>query len=736
MTIIRRKNIIFYDNLILAKEKTMQIKKDKKDKKAVAIVSLIMVAVMAVISLAFVGCKKEINSAPVEKAGESTVIESVNGSPAELSATDVAFAYLGKQKSFTSYKTVTTGSTKAEKGIIKYEQKINNAAYKNGDEYFENSTSNSVFVKMQHQAFVKGDKVVYRNSADGELYVSEKANYKDVYGVSPDDVALGGYIMNAQTIRFAEKTQENDGLLTYRFVLDGATAGVNAVKQMKEFGGLDGYPVFHSVVLYLTVKSDWTPVKLLVESNYDISIKVLGNLTCTQSLTTEFSDVQGKVEIPSTEEFNAKLGTTPTEVVGGESQKSPFMHIAETFAEQDYDKGVHFGVNFGLGLLSDEMVSDSDLYLKVDKTAIANKDYLGAVSMRMDIDVSKMGFIMVMLPMAVPGLEDTAILSSTENLSGVSLYYIGDGNLYVAFKDNNQTIRKIITVDLIQTLASVIKGIDFNAPADFDPAELITELTRLFDVSETAEGTTFALKQEYVEKLNAAYGELLNEIASAAGDMGMLVTMMLNAELDGLEIKTANADGVLKSVALSVTGKKIGYDGTSGESKPLISLGLSIEGNLTDELNGDKQTIEAVLVADEAAAVIRDQIKLLEENMWLGDTYVARVNALVEKYNELTLEQRILVLNSCKITDDPEIWAAEDLWYATNIIDKHNGLKSSADEFITKLETVDEWTDDDFKSAASVYARLADCQAEYIGAENIAKYLDAVEKHNAEQPAA
>ncbi len=147
-------------------------------KAKIALASTLMTACITLASFGFVGCEQDQNSAPIEKPGESTVIETVNGSPEELGATDVAYAYLGKQKNFTSYKSSTVGTTKAEKGIIKYEQTVYNKAYKNGDEYFEDSSSDSVFVKMHHQSFVKGDKVVYRNSANGELNVSEKSSYK------------------------------------------------------------------------------------------------------------------------------------------------------------------------------------------------------------------------------------------------------------------------------------------------------------------------------------------------------------------------------------------------------------------------------------------------------------------------------------------------------------------------------------------------------------------------------
>lgn len=368
-------------------------------------------------------------------------------------------------------------------------------------------------------------------------------------------------------------------------------------------------------------------------------------LNCTHKFTTEFSDVQGSVEIPSTEEFNAKLGTTPTEVISAEIQKSPFIEIAESFVNQDYNTGVHFGVDFGPGILSTDMVSESDLYLKINEAAIADKDYLKAVTFRLDLDVKNMRFITAILPMMLPEVSDISLLASNENLKTVSLYYTGDGNLYAAFKDNSDRVRRMITVDVVKALVSVLNGADFGAQAQqFNPAELVETLTDAFEITKTADGINFSLKATVVERLNAIYGEMLNELATAAGDMGMLVKMILNAEIDGVEIKTVNTNGKFSGISFAVNGKKIGWDGTPEEqSIALLSFGLSIEGNLTDELANDGEIIAGVLGDDAVAAEIRNQIKVLEDNMWIGDSYISRVNALAERYKQLTLSQRLLI---------------------------------------------------------------------------------------------
>lgn len=246
-------------------------------------------------------------------AGSASTDSSENGgdkvsSPKELSPMEVVYTYLEMQKGFTGYKMSTVGTTKAKKGFISYEQKANNTTYKCGREYFQACTSNSTFVNMTHQAFVEDDKVAYRNASGGEIIVVGKSEYKEIYGISPDDDALGGYIVNSQTLKSVEKTQESGGLYTYRLVLDAKLASSNSVKQMRQFGGLNGYPDVHTLTLYLTIKSDWTPTKLVIESTYDISIAVLGDMFCTHDFTTEFSLVNKVAEIPDISDFKNKLG--------------------------------------------------------------------------------------------------------------------------------------------------------------------------------------------------------------------------------------------------------------------------------------------------------------------------------------------------------------------------------------------------------------------------------------------
>lgn len=227
--------------------------------------------------------------------------------PAKMSDRECILHYVKTQNDFSAYKTVTNGTTNTKVGFINYNQTSQNTTYKSGEEYFQECVSKSTFVNMTHQAFIKGNKAVYRNSSSGELTSVSKNEYKSIYGVSPDDEAIGGFIVNNDTLKSVNLNSKSGDNYTYKIDLDGQAASINMVKQMKEFGGLNDYPEILTLTLYLTIDSNWTPSKLVIESTYNISIAVLGNKTCSHNFTTEYFNVNGAITIPNIDEFRQKL---------------------------------------------------------------------------------------------------------------------------------------------------------------------------------------------------------------------------------------------------------------------------------------------------------------------------------------------------------------------------------------------------------------------------------------------
>lgn len=693
---------------------------------------------MCTATVTAVACTKE-EQPTLDPSDNSTVVDT-DKKPSEITdAKEVAFAFMQKQSELKSYQIDTTGTTVA-KSLISYTQNISNLTIKNGADYFQQATSSSALVKMEHQAFVNGDKVAYRNALTGDLLTAAKTDYTDVYGITPDQTAIGGFVINENTLKSASKVEGE--ALTYRFdvdVSDSATS--NMKRQMKEFGGLKGYPEFTSVRLTLTIKDDWTPVSLAVEADYNIDIAVLGKTSCTQKLESTYSKVNEAVTIPDSADFTAAIGTTtPTEVVTPPLEQSEIMQIAQSFTELDYQTGVHFGVDLGLGLLEQNgLFTDSVetyLYIKLNE---GDGNPLNAVNLRWDINLSSAAPLFNFIGMFGDMIPVDFDMTQLSNMYSVSLYYIGDGNLYVVIERANVVTDDwgdivgiegsglpliVKKVNLVEALLPVITGGGLNGINNIDLDEIINTIEDSFTVTQTETGKTFALKQDLVKTLNEEYNALVDNVVAlvsdAAGDMGgfagIIIDGWFRATINGLEITTVETDGKVTNISLAIKG----IPDSSKKTIDLYSLSLNVDGKITDELDGDADKIADLITDEELAAKVREEIKKLTDEMFLGNAYVSRLNKLKEEYNALTEAQQSLVTNATMTIDYESVSTFEYLK------DLHDNLKEDADRFIELTNKIDGLTDEEWKELDGLYEEISEneVQLDYIGQEIIDAYLE------------
>ncbi len=289
-------------------------------KKKVLILAL---AVMAVISLfLFAGCNKGSDKIPEIKSDNDKVITGeVNSLPSESDPKDALYISLGKLSALETYRTESKGAAVSSiaGGLFSYVQKNDCGMIKSGDEYYTFSNSYSRFVSVKHEAFGKGENVAYRKNGEDIVNASAIA-YKEVYGVLPTKL-LSGHVFNDETIKSAELCESANGNYVFKIVLDKEKGNVLLYKQMKEFGNLNGYPVFtEDTVVYLTVKEDYTPVKVSYESKYKVNVSLLGEIPCTENNEVTFYDINGSVNIPDEEAFNAALAENPSVIVPSEEK--------------------------------------------------------------------------------------------------------------------------------------------------------------------------------------------------------------------------------------------------------------------------------------------------------------------------------------------------------------------------------------------------------------------------------
>lgn len=347
------------------------------------ILNLLLVLILAATTVMFVGCSAsggvDSSLTPGVVTGEDTVVTDLKYKPEVYEANIAVYGAIGKLSEYQTYRLEGNGKSVANKGFIVYEQVTGGVGIKHGDEFYTSSTSDSTFVHVMHEAFAKGDNVVYRKDG-GAMKNTEKSVYKSVYGVTPDKL-LSGQIFNDDTIKYAELVSSADGVYTYKVVLDGNAANAVLSYQMKEFGGLSGLPTFTGDTIFnLDIAEDFAPIRYSYTSKYKVSTSFLGEIDCEENYSVEFSGYNEENEIPDTNKFNAAMNSTPTTVTPSETVKGDEnkQKIVDALLNSDIENGV---------TLRGEIIYDGmKLPVKLDLKANVNEILAGKIDLRTAVD--------------------------------------------------------------------------------------------------------------------------------------------------------------------------------------------------------------------------------------------------------------------------------------------------------------------------------------------------------------
>ncbi len=549
-------------------------------------IALIIVsgALAAACAAGMAACGKEI---PLGESGSSSTLVT-SRSPEKLTPEEALYAFLQKQSELQSYMITAEGTAVAS--LAGYKQDIHNITYKNGEDYLNQASSDSLLVKMKHQSFSKGGKVVYRNSFDGEMSVAEKEDYKKVYGFTADEVTLGGYIINPKTLRYAELESAEGDTLTYHFRLAGdqsvengsatesATTGIRL--QAKAYGSLDNLPGYSDVDMRLTIKKDWTPVSYVSSCSY--TARKVFDMSVKETITSTYSKVNEEVEIPNVEAFNQKLGTTPSKPVPPK-ETDPLMGLATAFGNTvEGDHALEAPVSVGLGAFGAKKALSGELTLKLRQDALERGDLQEAFSLRLDLS-----------------LADMPLISKLANT--LTVRYQGDGLLLLML--GNRTEGK--TAYLFTYPVDVSEA--FSSASEGGIEGLIADMGSLFSAEKTEAGYMLSIKEEALTKLNTAFRGLLEGFAQKVGDTHGYIMSLLGANFTGV-----NADLAVKAEA--------------GAEK-ISALSLDLAGTLENVTLGEKiaVSIDTKLIGGAIAQPFTGDldIRLNPAAIWAGDYYAA-----------------------------------------------------------------------------------------------------------------
>lgn len=211
--------------------------------------------------------------------------------------------YFEKLNKYKSYKSVTKGKTSAQVLFINTDQSIEVTTIK-GDYSYMINESHSSFVNTSHTVYFHDGKALFKDNDAKEYSLSPLNEYLKIYGVYPFENTIEGYLSGEGCILSIEKVEsENDYKFEISFSPDLATNNVKI--QMQKFGGLDDYPVFSEISLILTIKNDFTPVSIDLDSKYKAKKTI--ETSCHQQYTVTFSDFDAEIEIPNLSDVKSKF---------------------------------------------------------------------------------------------------------------------------------------------------------------------------------------------------------------------------------------------------------------------------------------------------------------------------------------------------------------------------------------------------------------------------------------------
>lgn len=152
-------------------------------------------------------------------------------------------------------------------------------------------------VKNAYQLYMTDNNLLYRKfdkikSADNITWADTAARYSeedflDKFGHRSNK--LTGYILNDETIISGALEKEENGLYTYRYVLDVKTAPARMLHEMKTNSNMSGYGTFVKAEIIVTMDSDWQVKTLSTDCKY--KVPMFGGIDCAEDCTETFGDL-------------------------------------------------------------------------------------------------------------------------------------------------------------------------------------------------------------------------------------------------------------------------------------------------------------------------------------------------------------------------------------------------------------------------------------------------------------
>ena len=302
-------------------------------------------------------------------------------------------------------------------------------------------------VSKAYQLYMQDNNYVYRKGmkvnaiddvdwANSAQALSEAGFYND-FGHRNDK--LTGYILNWDTVTSGELVSTDNGVYTFRYVLDTEAAPAYLRREMIFNGNLNSEPSFSKCVIYVAMDADFNVKTLRTDCEYKAQTMGI-NATCSEDITEVFTPYEG--ELPE-----------------------------KSFFEQYFTENPDDGID-------DEQTA-------LDVLMAMFSPYLGGETLQVAIDASANGESIVNGLVSIDGLDisDLSKLTVNASLGNLDIAYVhGDETIYLKYKDfqASTTVNGILgaLAEFAPLFGGEMTGLALD---DFDVESLLSDLTYAID---------------------------------------------------------------------------------------------------------------------------------------------------------------------------------------------------------------------------------------------------------------
>ena len=551
----------------------------------------------------------------------------------------ILYAYLNNYyNKLESVKIENEGTLKAKILFINYNVTFGSTTIRLKNSSFRTAYSHSSLLNYDSELYETRENVV--ESLDLETYKTYSVEEYKKIGFSTFAPLLFGFICNDSSVLSATLDKIEGDNYTFKYIFDVNEATKYQQISNKHDGDLTEYPEYISVVVYVTMKNDYTPVGMVIDASYYAKKPFIGQGLVEQHSVVNYTHVNEDLKIEDEDKYIKIAGSTPSQVQ--EEKENVLVEVVDSVKKLPFNDGARITANIKSDILKS---SDMDLELKGDLQLIFDLDRViddnvynvGNLYLGVQADENMSSLLSLVSMIAGDALDDYKDLLST--LYTMDLFYLGDGKNYIECKNSDDVVYYVKELKLVEVVDLLLKKLKFNELKNVIQGDLENQyLTVTKEVISDKEYKAIAsLSDDYIQKIKDLISDLLEK------------QPMLGLVLSYKDFGNINIYFNVKNETIDSAFASVSYINTDDQEITLLSIELNVDefNHKFEDDNYIYEDYDKYLISSNIAS----SLSRLYSDFYLDYGYKANALKVIEEYDALDDFSKDIVSNKFSSID-------------------------------------------------------------------------------------